>query len=266
MNQSLWKLIQPDYGSIAKDSIINGFLDHPYGLPGVECERCNQTWGGTKILPYNCPEKFIKKKELKNSWPISGSLHLKLREEMELELEKQKIKINLLPGYDFQPNSLSISGPPKADFLWSNLGSFCVSERIKNIFEENKFVGAVFCPITIKKIGKGKGKLSPMKIKKFESEYELPIDENINTNTQYHEMIITGESKRPFGSDIISECTLCGRQEYDDKKRKIEMKNEMWNGEDIFLLNTTLFKFISNRLKIILENIRASNVWIEQWT
>jgi len=260
-----WRLIRPDTGSISQGDIINGFLDHPYGLPGVECEKCRKTWGGSRIHPFSCPEKFIKRKELNNRWPISGKEHYALRKEIEDELfEKYSIQVTLMPGDDFQPGFLSISGPPKTDVLWSNLSSMCVSERLRKIIEDNNLKGVTFLPINKKKVGKGKAKKIPLKITEHNREIEIEVDNDNEPNGTYYEMLITAESKRPPGAEITSICNLCGREEYNDKKRKLIMTEEMWNGEDIFYLSTTLWPIITEKVKNIFEQNKISNIWIER--
>ena len=50
-----WRLEAPEYDSDYRQTYINGSLEHPFGLPGVRCDVCQQTWGGSRILPFECP-------------------------------------------------------------------------------------------------------------------------------------------------------------------------------------------------------------------
>jgi hypothetical protein len=259
-----WRLIRPDSGSISQDRIINGFLDHPYGLPGVHCERCRKTWGGCRIHPFSCPEKFIKRKEINNAWPISGKEHQTLRKEIEHELSENNIKATLLPGDHFQPGFLEISGPPRTDVLWSRLESMCVSERLKCIIENNNLSGVSFLPIIKKKIGKGKAKKLPIKIIDNDEEIEIELNSHIEPNDNYFELLITSESKLPLGVENISVCNYCGRKETNNTKRQLKMTEKMWNGDDIFFLSTTLWPIVTDKVKnIFLEN-KISNIWMKR--
>ena len=53
-----WKISWPDYESDYRHSYINGGLDYPFGLPGIDCDVCGKTWGGSRILSYECPESL----------------------------------------------------------------------------------------------------------------------------------------------------------------------------------------------------------------
>src|SRR5689334_4058090 len=74
-----WRLDHPDYPSDYADTFINGTLDHPFALPGVQCERCGQTWGGQTILPYELPIALRDLPSLTDPWPISAHAHAELR-------------------------------------------------------------------------------------------------------------------------------------------------------------------------------------------
>jgi hypothetical protein len=50
--------MSPDYGSDYRYSYINGSLEHRFGLPGVDCDVCGQTWGGSRVLPYEYLNPF----------------------------------------------------------------------------------------------------------------------------------------------------------------------------------------------------------------
>src|ERR1041384_7604007 len=67
-----WRINCPNYeNGDYQNSYINGDLEHPFGLPGVNCDVCHQTWGGSRILPYELPPSLRKHANLVERWPIS---------------------------------------------------------------------------------------------------------------------------------------------------------------------------------------------------
>jgi hypothetical protein len=155
-----WQITHPDYESDYQSSYINGTLEHPYGMPGIECHICHQTWGGSRILPFECPPLLKKHKHIKEGWPISPEEHGLLQQEVQRELKKTGLNCPpLLPGDSFQPCYLDVPSRPQSDFLWAGLGSIVVSQRIKSLFEFLDIRGVFFCPVTFRKIGKRNARL-----------------------------------------------------------------------------------------------------------
>jgi len=140
-----WRLEQPEYESDYEQIYVNGELEHPFSLPGVSCDVCGQSWGGSRILPYECPEEMRENKHLTNAWPIPLQEHKVLQEQVLTKLAESGASIcRLEPGDTFQPGYLDIPSRPRADFLWPTLGSFVVSERIKNLLVKHWAGRAVF--------------------------------------------------------------------------------------------------------------------------
>jgi hypothetical protein len=48
-NMQFWRIFNPDYESDYQHSYINGGLEHPFGMPGIECDVCHQTWGVLQV-------------------------------------------------------------------------------------------------------------------------------------------------------------------------------------------------------------------------
>src|SRR5215813_3464579 len=131
-----WRLTHPDYQSDYEQSYTNGGLDHPYGLPGVSCTVCHQTWGGSRILPFECPVPLRNHRHLQERWPISLEQHRALQLEVQNELRRVGVVApRLYPGDDFQPCYLDIPSIPRADLIWACLGSVVVSKRIRTLLE-----------------------------------------------------------------------------------------------------------------------------------
>lgn len=40
--------------NIARDA--DGYLDSRFGIPGLTCNACNDTWCGLRALPTTCPK------------------------------------------------------------------------------------------------------------------------------------------------------------------------------------------------------------------
>jgi hypothetical protein len=157
-----WRIDSPPYDSDYKDSFINGSLEHPFRLPGVECDVCGAAWGGSRILPIECPPSFRRHKNIMDGWPITRREHERLQKEImgAMNLDGKPF-VDLSPGASFQPGFLDVPSRPRADFLWSSLGSLVVSERIKKTLMECCPNDIAACPVTLRKIGNREAKVSP---------------------------------------------------------------------------------------------------------
>ncbi|MEH7085368.1 double-CXXCG motif protein [Neobacillus drentensis] len=245
---SFWKMQQPDYITDHQEKSINGYVEHPYGLPGVECTDCGETWSSTKILPYKLPSNLNDISDLNTTGVVSDSRQIELQAAILEKLENYNGD-RLLPGYEFQPVYLDIPSEPRADFLWASFASVLISDRIRDIFVENDINGVVFSPVYKRKIGKRKIKY-PFKVS--------------NESCNYSELIITSESKSPPGAEVISICERCGREDINDETRKLVMVPEMWCGDDIFFLKTTLWIIVTDKVKSLIESVNATNVYFEK--
>lgn len=155
-----WCLEEPEYASDYQDTYINGSLDHPFGLPGVECDVCKQTWGGGRVLSMTCPASLRRHKNLKDRWPIPLELHQALRRKIQTVLRKKGIAVPVLgPGDDFQPCYLDIPSRPRADFLWASVGSAVISQRVRELFESLRIREVSYWPVKLRKVGKREARL-----------------------------------------------------------------------------------------------------------
>src|SRR5262249_40601869 len=136
---------------------INGTVDHPYTLPGIQCDCCQQTWiAPSRVLPIECPTSMGRELAPRS---VSFSRFCEIRDAIA---SARKCKAaDLLPGNSLLPSSMAIPSRPQADFLWGSLGSLIVSERIKNTFVQAAFSGILFFPIMITKIGRREATLPP---------------------------------------------------------------------------------------------------------
>jgi hypothetical protein len=100
---------------------------------------------------------------LTNGWPIPLDEHKRLQQEVRDAFYKVGyVDVPMIrPGDEFQPCYLDVPSRPRADFLWSSLGSVVVSQRVKDLFESKKISGPSFLPVVLRKIGEREAKLSP---------------------------------------------------------------------------------------------------------
>jgi Protein of unknown function (Gmx_para_CXXCG) len=263
-----WRVNHPNYNSDYAHTFMNGALDHPFSLPGVNCPVCKQSWGGSRILPYQCPESLRRRKEIRNSWPISLAEHKKLQMEVLIALRGEGFKIDSLePGDSLQPCYLDAPSRPRADFLWSSIGSLVVSHRIKDLFEKHAIAEIEFAKVELRKVGKREARLPPPIPVSGEPEdliNETPLLTDTSKIGPYYELIILNESGYPPGRAPKSICSGCGRPDVDDRRRRIVMTPEMWKGDKIFFLATTLYVIVTNELKELLERNNPTNVIFEE--
>jgi hypothetical protein len=259
-----WRLDHLAYESDYAHTFINGSLAHPFSLPGVKCAVCKQTWGGSRILPYQCPESLRRRKEIRNSWPISLAEHKKLQVEVLIALRGEGFVIDSLkPGDGLQPCYLDVSSRPRADFLWSSIGSLVVSHRIKDFFEKHAIAEVALAKVELRKIGKREATFPPPIPASGEPEdliNEAPMLTDTSTIGPYYELIVLNESGYPPGGEPKSICSGCGRREIDSRRRQIVMTPEMWKGDKIFFLSTTLYVILTNELKELLERNNPTNM------
>lgn len=263
-----WRVKDPEYDSDYKYSYVNGSLEHPFGLPGVNCDVCGDTWGGSRILPFDCPEYFRSHKNITNRWPISLAEHEAIQKNLMALLPiKGDPFVGLCPGDDFQPCFLDVPSRPRVDFLWSSLSSLIVSERIKNTLIESCSGDIAACPVTLRKIGKREANLPPPIPSTGEPEDiidEVPILKVTSEIDPYFEIIMLKESEYPPGGTPTRICLGCKRPDVDNSTRELRMTPEMWKGDNIFFLASTLYVVITDHVRERLAREHPTNVVFEE--
>ncbi|MHC9542888.1 MAG: double-CXXCG motif protein [Vulcanimicrobiota bacterium] len=260
-----WRLESPIYPSDYYSSYLNGDLEHPYALPGINCNVCGSTWSGHRILPFACPAALRYKKELLEGWPISVESHKKLQTEIfsHLSQEEKNAIEKLMSGDLFQPCYLDVPSTPRADFLWCSLGSLIVSERIKLSIEKMNIHNIRFSDVILRKIGSREAKLPPPVPPSGEPEDIINIVPHLSSNKSigpYYELIIMNVSGLPPGGEPVTICSTCGREEFNEEARQLVMTQSMWKGDDIFFLATTLQIIITDPLKRQIEKLNPTNI------
>jgi len=260
---AFWSVQSPDYESDYEHSYINGSLEHPFGLPGIECDICGQTWGGIRILKYECLPELRGNKDVYEGWPIGREHHARLQQQVMRALNMRgEPFVALRPGDEFQPCFLDVPSRPQADFLWASLGSMVVSERIKETLLCLCPDEVAVCPVTLRKIGKRSANLPPPMPSTGEPEdiiNEVPLLEDGAAAERYYEILVRNESGYPPGGTPVSICPGCKRPEI-GKGREIRMQSEMWKGQAIFVLATTLYIIVTDDAKKAIEQLRPTNV------
>lgn len=245
-----WRLHHPPYQSAAAERLLNGDLTHPYRLPGIKCGECGQTWGGSRILPYALPESLRGRVELRQPWPIDDAAHLRLREAVLQALREAGAAIDLLrPGDAFQPAVLDVAAPPDADFLWGT-ESVVVSDRVHDVLTTVPLKGAKLAPVSIHV-----GRRTPVARRA-----SSVAGAGVPPLPAYHELIVMAESALPPGVEPVRYCPSCGRRSFDHEGRQLVMRPEMWRGEQIFLLATTLWIIVTDPVKRLIEGLSPTNV------
>lgn len=219
-------------------------------------------------MPVECPLTLRKHKHLSDRWPISNKEHESLRQEVRKEFGKLGIEVpELRPGDDFQPCYLDIPSRPRADFLWSGLGSVVVSQRIKQLLETLQIGGIKFCSIILRKVGKREARL-PAPIPTT-GEPEDIIDEvallkSTDSIGPYFELLVQSKSGYVSGEEPVSVCSGCGRETFPTHPSELVMTASMWNGEDIFRLASSNYIVVTDTLKKKMHELKAKNVRFEK--
>lgn len=261
-----WRLSAPEYDTDYRDTYINGSLEHPYGLPGIKCEVCGQTWGGTRVLHIECPEEFRDRGELQEGWPIDGPKHRALRSELAESFRKLGHDVELLPGDDFLPVFLDVPSRPTADFLWSSLGSVVVSDRVREALSSVAAQHVSFAPVNLRSAGSGDADDEPPISEDGEPEDmmdEVDLLDDTSGIGPYWEMIVVSESAMPRGIGELQVCHGCGRPSYNSAGRELVMYEDMWRGAPIFIFATTLWMVVTDDIRKMLVDMGATNVAFE---
>jgi hypothetical protein len=225
---------------------------------------CGQVWGGSRILPYPCPERLRRRKHLQDSWAIPLREHKELQNEALNALSDENINLlELEPGDSFQPCYLDVPSKPTADFLWASLGSLVVSERVKNLLVDRCEDEVVCCNVSLRKIGAREAKLPapiPSTGEPGDIIEQVPLMTSHLEIGPYFEICILNESDWPPGGKPKRICPGCKRHEINNSTREIRMTVNMWKGNHIFFLATTLHVIVTNDLKKRIQNLRPTNV------
>ncbi len=261
---TFWRMDAPKYGDY-KSAFINGELEHPYQLPDIKCDVCS---GGNcsedMILPYECPVEW-REEAFMDSEAVGPSEFEKLVGKLQKTVPRSlRLPTTLIrPGCELQPCFLDIPSKPTADFLWCYIGSVVVSERVKALFDALKVASVRFCPVSLRKVGTRSAKLPSPIPSTGEPEHiinEVRVRISPKSAPRYYEMVILAKSKPPPGATPTEVCSICGAKTLDWSKRRPIMLASMWTGDDIFLVDTTGYILVTDKLRKHLERLCPTNV------
>lgn len=264
-----WRIQHPDYKSDYQHSYINGSIENPHSLkfPAVDCDVCVSTRReGWKWLPFVCPESLRGVIEPLSSASLPLAEHKALQKELFAALGQEgEPFIDLAPGANFEPCCLDIPSRPRADFLWPGLGTFLVSERIRNVLLAScgDEVGAT--EVVLRKVGKRNAAL-PAPIPQTGEPEDIINEASVLVDKTeigpYYHIVPRKESAYPPNRVTRSICPGCQRVEmiYPKNEHKPRMTNAMWKGHRIFYLGSTLRIIVTDEVKQLLMHLRPTNV------
>lgn len=195
-------------------------------------------------MPLTAPPQIHNDSRFKSRWPVSDKEHAAMQREVADYFGNQDFVsfVTFRPGDNFQPAYLDIPTKPMMDFLWPNVRSFVISARMKRLIFDDLTSDVAVVPVHFRKVGK------------------LPYDEQGDPIEPYYQVLIKSESNYPKGGEPLSICSLCKQEIFDDKKRELVMRQDMWRGQQIFFLKTTLYRVVTEMLAEKIRNVQATNV------
>ncbi len=253
-----FRMQSPEYSSDSQDISINGNLEYVYRFPGVSCNACKATYGGSRILTLEAPPQIRNDQRFRSRWPISEQEHAAMQQEVAAYLDADFAAFETFrPGDNFQPAYYDSATLPQTDFLWPNIRSFVVSSRMKRLVFDELAGDVEIVPVSPRKIGKRNGANLPVALDSENTENHIHGPELIEP---YYQILVRSTSDYPKGGTPISVCPVCKHEAIDDEKRELVMREEMWRGRPIFLLRTTLYVVVTETLAEKIRKAGATNV------
>lgn len=263
-NLRFFRMRSPEYSSNSQDLQINGNLEYIYRLPALTCSACGETYGGSRILSVSAPPQIQNDRRFMSRWPVSDKEHAALQKELAGYLKMGFISfVTFRPGDNFQPAYLDIPAKPTADFLWPNIRSFVVSERMKRMVFDELSGDVEIVPLQLRKVGKLNSMPAAAVTTSAVAENIIPEVQLNNPDDAagaYYQILVRAESNYPTGGTPVSTCPVCKRKSIEEEKRELIMKEEMWRGQPIFFLKTTLHVIVTEPLVEKIRRMQASNV------
>jgi len=122
-------------------------------------------------------------------------------------------------------------------------------------------------PITLRKVGKREAKLAAPMPSTGEPEdiiHEVPLLSDKTGVGPYYEIFPSRKSDLPRNRTVKGVCSGCHREDievvYPLDVNRPRMTDEIWRGDRVFYLATTLFIIVTNDIKETLTRIRPNNV------
>lgn len=262
-----WRLTAPDQDDY-QEVFVNGETRCDHQLPATGCRTCARLRRSGRVLPFDCPPAWSERPEVTprrgREHRVTNAEFIQLRGELEPAIGPLPSKLGCLePGDRFQPLMLRVPSRPAADFLWPGVGDVLASERVREAWEREGFTGAVFSRVEIERAGRrfAKATRRPSGGEPEDALRRVPLADT-NGLPRYWHLTITGTSELPPGVDAASTCPECSRAVVPahGSARQIVFEPRMWRGDDAARLATTLFVIVTDRVRLALETLDATNV------
>jgi hypothetical protein len=273
---TFWEIREPS-GSDYKHVHVSGKLDHPYRLPRLECERCGALVSSyyDVVLPFECPSSFRENRLLDGeNAAVSLKDFKKFVDRIAVELPTGAAP-RLKPQACLQPAFLDVPSIPKDDFLWSDLwsglSSMVVADRVRQAIEHLAPVGVEFCPVRFRRVGHASPEAEPRIPASGEPEDMMQESKAGNPGPSmppYYQLLVSAEAEFPPGTEHGQVCELCGDETAPNWRAKDaawknlsrDLVGSLSKGLDLFRIPERGMVFVSDRVKAVVERLRATNV------
>ena len=166
--------------------------------------------------------------------------------------------VTFRPGDILQPAYLDLPSLVNFDFLWPNIRSFVISERIKTLIFDALTDVVDIVPIHLRKLGNRQ--IMPMPANDSTQPDQSFADDTEQTVPKFYQVLVRAESDYPKGGSPVSECPVCKHKLIEDQERELVMTEKLWGGQAIFFLKTSLHVVVTEALVEKIRAVQASNV------
>jgi hypothetical protein len=263
-----WRLDAPaddDYRAV----FVNGEARCEHELPAVGCRTCGRLRCSGRVLPVDCPPAWESRPAFspppRRAHRVADAEFAQIRAELEPAIGPFPAALGgLEPGDRFQPVLLRVPSRPTADLLWPGVGDLLASERVRALWEREGFTGIVFSRAEFERVGR-RPATATLRTRGGEPEdvlRRIPAAVHPGGLPRYWYATVAGTSELPPGVDATSVCAECGRAVVPalGSSRRILFESRMWRGEDATLLATTRYVIVTDRVRLALEQLGATNV------
>lgn len=232
----------------------SGLVEHPCGLPGIDCSKCGEVWmEPPQLVPYRLPSR-LEREVADIGGPLPPEDHLDLQRRIRRQIRTRgQSSVNLAPGCTFAPTIWKRRDPPTLD--WYTTGtSKLVSAKVRALLRSlaPKCVGFGRVEVCV---GKPKHQ-SRRRIVEPEDEIEtLQFGRLQRRAARYSELAVFSRSAPCPGLKLLRVCPLCGNRimRYPRLPIRCVMRPGMWRGHPTFCYTPTSVIVVTDRIKSAFE-------------
>ncbi|MCC6231089.1 MAG: hypothetical protein IT580_00490 [Verrucomicrobiales bacterium] len=220
---TFWRWLPPLYSSEYRSVVINGRIEHPFSLPTVRCEVCDQRSYTPGTLPLACPPCLRRNKFLRDyDDDLSMAAFQRLVSKLVSTLPaRDRRGVPWRPGLKLQPAFVDLPSCPESDVLWPSPGSLLVSARLRSVLRPWLGRTVRTCPITLRRVGRRRPQGPFREPRSGEPEDLIPSVGRTRSKalprvSAYYEMILLDQVPDPPGIPFCPLCPLCGERVYRD--------------------------------------------------